>query len=108
MLPITVPRDQVELLIEDASVPGTDITVDLPNQKIIRPNGDEFPFEIDAFKKHCLINGLDKIGLTLEKVDLISSFEENRSKLYPWLDGASLKVPDTVAMYPEAQIWQTA
>jgi len=63
---------------------------------------------MDPFRKHCLINGLDKIGLTLEKTDAISNFEADRSRDYPWLDGASLKVPDTVAMYPEAQIWATA
>eukprot|EP00578_Thalassiosira_sp_NH16_P019941 CAMPEP_0181099228 /NCGR_PEP_ID=MMETSP1071-20121207/12549_1 /TAXON_ID=35127 /ORGANISM="Thalassiosira sp., Strain NH16" /LENGTH=813 /DNA_ID=CAMNT_0023181879 /DNA_START=185 /DNA_END=2626 /DNA_ORIENTATION=- len=106
MLPVTLSRDRVEKLLEDASVPGTEITVDLVNSKVVRPNGEEFPFEIDAFKKNCLLNGLDKIGLTLDKGDLISTFEEERSKNFPWLDGASLKVPETVAMYPEAGIWE--
>lgn len=105
MLPVTLPRDQVELLMEDAATPGTEITVDLVNQKVIRPNGDELPFEIDAFKKECLVNGLDKIGLTLAKKDLISSFEGTRSENFPWLDGAAMKVPDTVAMYPDAGYW---
>jgi len=102
MLPLTLPRDQVETLLEDAATPGTEITVDLENQKVIRPNGEAFSFEIDDFRKTCLINGLDKIGLTLEKVDEISTFEKKRSELYPWLDGASLKVPDEVMMYPES------
>jgi 3-isopropylmalate dehydratase len=105
MLPITLPRSQVETLITDATVPGTEITVDLVNQKVIRPNGEEFTFEIDPFKKHCLVNGLDKIGLTLEKSDKIASFEADRSKNFPWLDGAAMKVPETVAMYPNAQYW---
>ena len=105
MLPITLPRSQVETLITDATVPGTEITVDLVNQKVIRPNGEEFTFEIDPFKKHCLVNGLDKIGLTLEKSDKIASFEAERSKNFPWLDGAAMKVPETVAMYPNAQYW---
>ena len=105
MLPITLPRSQVETLISDATVPGTEITVDLVNQKVIRPNGEEFTFEIDPFKKHCLVNGLDKIGLTMEKSDKIASFEAERSKNFPWLDGAAMKVPETVAMYPNAQYW---
>jgi len=105
MLPLTLPREQVEALLTDTATPGTEITVDLENQKVIRPNGEFFPFEIDAFRKKCLINGLDKIGLTLEKEDTISGFESERSMHYPWLDGASLKVPDTVPMYPEAEFW---
>jgi 3-isopropylmalate dehydratase len=105
MLPITLPRDQIEVLLADAAVPGTELTVDLVNQKVIRPNGEVFTFEIDPFKKHCLVNGLDKIGLTLEKSDKIASFEAQRSRNFPWLDGASMKVPDTVAMYPEAKYW---
>ena len=99
MLPLTLSREQVETLLEDAATPGTEITVDLENQKVIRPNGESYSFEIDAFRKNCLINGLDKIGLTLEKIDQISAFEKKRSELYPWLDGASLKVPDEVMMY---------
>jgi 3-isopropylmalate dehydratase len=71
---------------------------------VIRPNGEEFTFELDSFKKHCLLNGLDKIGLTLDKEDKISSFEKERSKNYPWLDGASMKVPEKVAMYADAPI----
>jgi len=106
MLPVTLPRDQVEKLLEDANTPGTEITVDLENSKVVRPNGEEFAFELDAFKKHCLLNGLDKIGLTLDKEDKIISFETDRSKNFPWLDGASLKVPEKVAMYPEAGINQ--
>ncbi|KAL7543363.1 hypothetical protein ACHAXR_012690 [Thalassiosira sp. AJA248-18] len=104
MLPVTLPRDQVEKLLEDAAVPGTEIAVDLENSKVVRPNGEEFQFEIDAFKKHCLLNGLDKIGLTLDKEDKILAFEKDRSKNFPWLDGASMKVPEKVAMYPGAGI----
>ncbi|CAJ1950878.1 unnamed protein product [Cylindrotheca closterium] len=105
MLPVTLPRDQVELLLADSATPGTEITVDLVNQKVIRPNGEEFGFEIDPFRKRCLVNGLDKIGLTLEKEDKISSFEATRSSSYPWLDGAAFKVPDVVRMYPDAEFW---
>lgn len=105
MLPLTLPREQVEVLLEDTATPGTEITVDLVNQKVIRPNGESFDFEIDEFRKHCLVNGLDKIGLTLEKDEIISSFEKERSTNFPWLDGASMKVPDVVPMYPEADFW---
>ena len=105
MLPVTLPREQVEVLLEDVATPGTEITVDLINQKVTRPNGEEFSFEIDAFRKDCLVNGLDKIGLTLEKADDIGAFETSRSKNFPWLDGASMKVPDVVPMYPEAGFW---
>ena len=106
MLPVTLPRDQVEALLDDVSKPGVELTVDLIEQKVIRPNGETFSFEIDAFKKKCLVNGLDKIGLTLEKSDKISAFEKIRSDNYPWLDGAALKVPDVVPMYPDAGYWE--
>jgi 3-isopropylmalate dehydratase len=105
MLPVTLPREQVEVLLKDTSVPGTEITVDLINQKVIRPNGESFPFELDAFRKHCLVNGLDKIGLTMEKDEKISTFETMRSEKYPWLDGATYRVPEVVRMYPEAAFW---
>lgn len=105
MLPLTLPREQVEILLEDIATPGIEISVDLVNQKVVRPNGESFSFEIDAFRKHCLVNGLDKIGLTLEKEEKISSFEGVRSEKFPWLDGASLKVPDVVPMYPDAEFW---
>lgn len=106
MLPVTLPRDQIEALLEDVSKPGVELTVDLVEQKVIRPNGEAFPFEIDEFKKQCLVNGLDKIGLTLEKSDKIAAFETTRSENYPWLDGAALKVPDVVPMYPDAGYWE--
>mmetsp|Transcript_233 Transcript_233/g.305 ORF Transcript_233/g.305 Transcript_233/m.305 type:complete len:803 (+) Transcript_233:91-2499(+) len=102
MLPVTLERSQVEVLLEDAATPGTEFTVDLINQKVIRPNGEEFTFEIDSFRKHCLVNGLDKVGLTLNKIDKIAEFE---SKRFSWLNGASLKVPDVIPMYPEAKFW---
>jgi 3-isopropylmalate dehydratase len=105
MLPFTLPRDQVEILLADAATPGTELTVDLVNQKVIRPNGESFEFEIDPFRKSCLVGGLDKIGLTLEKGEKIESFEQNRSQHFPWLDGAAMKVPDVVPMYPDAGFW---
>ena len=106
MLPVTLDRSEVEALLEDAATPGTELTVDLMAQKVIRPNGESFSFDIDPFKKHCLVNGLDKIGLTLEKIDEIQKFETKRSQQFPWLDGASLRVPDQVQMYPSAPVWK--
>jgi 3-isopropylmalate dehydratase len=108
MLPITLPSEQVELLHNDAKTPGNKMTVDLINQQITRPNGEKIPFEIDQFRKNSLVNGLDKIGLTLAKEDLIASFEKERSSRFPWLDGAAMTVPAAVPMYPEAAIWQVA
>eukprot|EP00929_Paragymnodinium_shiwhaense_P051503 TRINITY_DN25908_c0_g1_i1.p1 TRINITY_DN25908_c0_g1~~TRINITY_DN25908_c0_g1_i1.p1 ORF type:complete len:756 (-),score=210.77 TRINITY_DN25908_c0_g1_i1:214-2481(-) len=86
MLPLTLPRDQVETLFQDAEA-KKQIVVDLPSQKVTRADGSSFSFELDAFRKHCLVNGLDDIGLTLEKETHLKAFEEKRSKLYPWLDG---------------------
>lgn len=106
MLPVTLPRNQVEDLLKDAATPGNEITVDVVNQKVIRPNGETFDFEIDPFRKRCLVNGLDKIGLTLEKIDKISVFETARSEQFPWLDGATFQVPDVVPMYPNAGYWE--
>jgi len=106
MLPLTLAREEIEVLLQDAATPNTEITVDLINQKVIRPNGETFSFEIDEFRKRCLVNGLDKIGLTLEKTDKISAFETIRSEQFPWLDGAAFRVPDVVPMYPDSQYWK--
>merc|ERR1711862_365463 len=105
MCPLVLQRSEVEILLKDAEDPNNELMIDLPNQKVIRSNGESFSFDIDPFRKMCLENGLDKIGLTLEKVDDIGKFESVRSKKYPWLDGASMKVPDTIRMHKDAPIW---
>jgi len=105
MCPILLTREEVEILLEDSADPNNELRIDLPKQKVIRSNGESFDFEMDAFRKMCLQNGLDKIGLTLEKVDQIGAFETKRSETYPWLDGASMKVPDKVRMHDKAPIW---
>mmetsp|Transcript_32545 Transcript_32545/g.80234 ORF Transcript_32545/g.80234 Transcript_32545/m.80234 type:complete len:781 (-) Transcript_32545:261-2603(-) len=87
MLPIILPEAQVRELMSDASA-GGELEVDLPNQVIKRPDGSTIAFEVDQFRKHCLVNGLDDIGLTLQKSDKIAAFELTRSAAYPWLDGA--------------------
>ena len=94
MLPITLPRQQVEELMNDADA-GYDVDIDLTKQLITRKNGMTISFEIDSFRKHCLINGLDDIGLTLERVEKIAAFESTRSLSYPWLDNASQKYVKT-------------
>jgi|Transcript_24501 3-isopropylmalate dehydratase len=85
MLPIILPKDKVDILMVDAEA-KLPLTIDLPNQQVKRSSGESFPFEVDAFRKHCLINGLDDIGLTLQKKDKISWFEGIRREKYPWLD----------------------
>jgi 3-isopropylmalate dehydratase len=86
MLPIPLAPDKVETLMCDAEAEKK-LTIDLPNQKIIRECGDAIPFEVHSFSKHCLINGLDDIGLTLQKKEHIDKFEGKRTSNYPWLDG---------------------
>jgi 3-isopropylmalate/(R)-2-methylmalate dehydratase small subunit len=61
------------------------LTVDLVNQKVVSPAGKEYDFEVDAFRKHCLLNGLDDIGLTLEHADEIRAYEAKRRESAPWL-----------------------
>jgi 3-isopropylmalate dehydratase small subunit len=72
MLPITLAQSLVNVLMKDAE-DGGELEIDLPNQSITRPNGEKIYFEIEAFRKHCLVNGLDDIGLTLQKQQLIKS-----------------------------------
>ena len=86
ILPIRLPRDQVDKLMDDASRGANAvITVDLEQQAITGPDGGRIRFEIDAFRKHCLLNGLDDIGLTLEKAAAIDAFEARRRHAQPWL-----------------------
>jgi len=81
-----LPKEQVEMLMDDAKRGSNAvIEVDLDAQTITGPDGGELAFEIDTFRKHCLLNGLDDIGLTLEKAAAIDSFEERRRLQEPWL-----------------------
>lgn len=87
MLPLELPQEDLEKLYKDAEA-GLEIAVDLDAEQVIRPNGQPpIPFKIDSFRRHCLINGLDDIGLTLEHRELIEKFEGKRSEVWPWLDG---------------------
>jgi 3-isopropylmalate dehydratase len=87
MLPIKLPEPQIRKLMENAGA-GSELEVDLQAQVIRSPDGSEVTFDVDEFRKHCLLNGLDDIGLTMQKSDKITGFEKSRSTQYPWLDGA--------------------
>ena len=86
ILPIVLPQEEVDKLMDDAERgSNAKITVDLENQVISGPDGGSIAFEVDPFRKHCLLNGLDDIGLTLQKADAISDFEDTRRVAQPWL-----------------------
>ena len=86
VLPLVVPEEIVAQLMEDAGKGANAVlTVDLENQTISRPDGEKVPFQIDPFRKHCLLNGLDDIGLTLEKGASIDSYEDRLKLSQPWL-----------------------
>jgi len=86
ILPIVLPEDIVDqLFIEVQAQEGYRLTVDLAKQVVIKPDGGEISFEVDAFRKHCLLNGLDDIGLTLQHVEDIKAYETRRKEDAPWL-----------------------
>ncbi|HMA52035.1 MAG TPA: 3-isopropylmalate dehydratase small subunit [Magnetospirillaceae bacterium] len=86
ILPIILPQEQVDLLMEDAKKGANAVlTVDLVSQTISRPDGQKIAFDVEPFRKHCLLNGLDDIGLTLQKQSKIDSFETTRKLSQPWL-----------------------
>lgn len=84
ILPIVLGQTQVDALMKDAEA-GQQLTIDLPGQKVVRPNGEAVAFEIDAFRKKCLLEGLDDIGLTLEHVAAIDAYEKKQAAERPWL-----------------------
>ncbi|BDY14585.1 3-isopropylmalate dehydratase small subunit [Sulfitobacter pontiacus] len=86
ILPIALPQEQVDLLLKDAEKgSNARIEVDLEAQTITSSDGEVISFQVDAFKKHCLMNGLDDIGLTLEKAASIDSFESAAAQARPWV-----------------------
>jgi 3-isopropylmalate/(R)-2-methylmalate dehydratase small subunit len=86
LLPIVLDEAIVDSLFEAVeSNEGYELTVDLEEQKIVKPNGEAISFEVDAFRKHCLLNGLDDIGLTLQDADDIKVYEDKRRASSPWL-----------------------
>jgi 3-isopropylmalate/(R)-2-methylmalate dehydratase small subunit len=89
ILPIELDAATVDRLFEEMyATEGYELTVDLERQVIRTPAGEEIAFEVDAFRKHCLLHGLDDIGLTLESADAIREFENRWREQSPWLFGA--------------------
>jgi 3-isopropylmalate dehydratase len=85
MLPLVLSQEQVDSLAVDAKA-GLEVEVDLVNQLVKSPH-HEFKFDVEPFRKHCLVNGLDDIGLTMQKDGKIEQFEVRRTATWPWLDG---------------------
>ncbi|MBY0224467.1 MAG: 3-isopropylmalate dehydratase small subunit [Hyphomicrobium sp.] len=86
ILPIRIPQADVDKLMEDAQRgSNATVTVDLEAQEIRGPDGGVIKFEIDPFRKHCLLNGLDAVGLTMQKQDAIRTYEEKAASARPWL-----------------------
>ncbi|MDO5290709.1 MAG: 3-isopropylmalate dehydratase small subunit [Pseudomonadota bacterium] len=86
LLPIVLPDSQVAALFDEvAAFAGYQLTIDLPRQRIVKPDGSELPFDVQPFRKECLLNGWDDIGLTLRHKDKIQAFEAARLATKPWL-----------------------
>ena len=86
ILPIVLPEEAVAVLMKDAEKgSNARMTIDLENQTVTSSDGDTFAFEVDSFKKHCLMNGLDDIGLTMEKAASIDAFEVQAEQARPWV-----------------------
>lgn len=86
MLPIVLDGDIVEKLFQELyAVEGYELTVDLERQQVMTPTGEVFEFEVDEFRRHCLLKGLDDIGLTLESADAIRNYEQRLRQQSPWL-----------------------
>ena len=86
LLPIQLPAALVARLFDEVQAfVGYQLTVDLPRQTIVKPDGSELPFDVQPFRKYCLVNGFDDIGLTLRHADKIKAFEAERLARMPWL-----------------------
>ncbi len=86
LLPIQLPETTVSRLFDEVQAfPGYTLSIDLERQVIVKPQGEEIPFEVQAFRKYCLLHGLDDIGLTLRHADKIKAFESQRLATRPWL-----------------------
>ena len=86
LLPLTLPAEVIDqLFVEAQATEGYQLTVNLEEQQVVTPSGAAFAFSIDDFRKYCLLNGLDDIGLTLQHADDIRAYEEKRKQTAPWL-----------------------
>ena len=89
LLPVILAEAVVDKLFNEMyATEGYQLTIDLQQQRVITPSGESFAFEVDEFRRHCLLNGLDDIGLTLEDADSIRAYEQQRKQNAPWLFGA--------------------
>jgi 3-isopropylmalate/(R)-2-methylmalate dehydratase small subunit len=87
LLPIVLPEHEVARLFDEvAAFPGYELTIDLSRQVVVKPDGTELAFEVQPFRKYCLLNGFDDIGLTLRHADKIKAFEAERLARKPWLN----------------------
>jgi 3-isopropylmalate/(R)-2-methylmalate dehydratase small subunit len=87
LLPIVLGESEVARLFDEVlAFPGYSLKIDLPRQVVVKPDGSELAFEVQAFRKQCLLNGWDDIGLTLRHADKIRAFEAERLARMPWLD----------------------
>jgi 3-isopropylmalate/(R)-2-methylmalate dehydratase small subunit len=91
LLPIVLPAPVMDKLFDEvAAFVGYALTIDLPRQVVVKPDGQEVPFDVQPFRKQCLVNGWDDIGLTLRHADKIRAFEAERLATKPWLEGRPL------------------
>ena len=90
MLPVVLKAEEVSQLFKEVEAqPGYQVTVDLASQTVTSPSGAKFHFDIDAFRKECLLKGLDEIGLTLQHEEEITAYEQRRKQEAPWLFSGS-------------------
>ena len=86
LLPIVLPQEQIAKLFDEVNgFVGYSLTIDLPRQVVVKADGSELPFDVQPFRKYCLVNGFDDIGLTLRHADKIKAFEAERLTRMPWL-----------------------
>jgi 3-isopropylmalate/(R)-2-methylmalate dehydratase small subunit len=89
LLPVVLSEQQLDVLFAEMYADeGYQLTIDLVQQQVVRPNGEHFEFDIDQFRKDCLIQGLDEIGLTLQSAEEIKDYEKTRAEQQPWVFGA--------------------
>ena len=102
MLPVILPQEQCEELAQEAEQ-GLELEVDLEKQEVRRASGKPAcSFTVDPFRRHCLLNGLDDIALTLQRAEKIEEFEGRRSQVWPWLDGFGYKGKKIPVSAPKA------
>jgi len=89
LLPVILTEEQVDILFNEMNAEeGYQLSIDLPAQTVTTDSGHVFSFELDKFRKECLLNGLDEIGLTLKEADAIKDYEAQRAAQHPWVFGA--------------------